>query len=167
MTLEGLKIRVVLFLVNKVYAGTHVPYFEKKRKLLNSIGFQIGEGSKVVGPIECTGTLIVGRNVWIGAHFKVNGRGKVVIGDNCDIAPDVVFQTGGHRLGNQERRAGEGLIFTQTVGAGTWIGGRATILNNTDIGRSCVIAGCSCVTKNVPDHTLVGGVPAHIIKNLD
>jgi maltose O-acetyltransferase len=52
-------------------------------------------------------------------------------------------------------------------GNGTWIGGKSTILNNTHIGNGCVIAGCACVTKDVPDNTLVGGVPARIIKKLD
>lgn len=83
----------VLFLVNKIYKGT--TKFKRKRKLLNSIGYQIGEGSKIVGPIEVTGKLIVGENCWIGKNFKVNGNGTVTIGDNCDIAPEVTFQTGG------------------------------------------------------------------------
>ena len=155
----------VLFLVNKIYKGT--TKFKKKRKLLNSIGYQIGEGSKIVGPIEVTGKLIVGENCWIGKNFKVNGNGTVTIGDNCDIAPEVTFQTGGHAIGNRQRRAGDGKIFNQSVGDGTWIGGRATILNETKIGESCVIAGCACVIGDVPNNSLVGGVPARLIRVLD
>lgn len=156
-----------MYLVNKIYCGSNPKYFEKKRKLLNAINFQIGEGTKVVGPIEVTGKLIVGDNCWIGKNFKVNGNGTVTIGDNCDIAPEVTFQTGGHIIGTSDRRAGEGVIFNQSVGSGTWIGGRVTILNNTNIGKSCVIAGCACVTKNVEDNTLVGGVPAKCIRRLN
>lgn len=165
--LKGLKVRFNLYLVNKIYCGSNPKYFEKKRKLLNAINFQIGEGTKVVGPIEVTGKLIVGDNCWIGKNFKVNGNGTVTIGDNCDIAPEVTFQTGGHIIGTSDRRAGEGVIFNQSVGSGTWIGGRVTILNNTNIGKSCVIAGCACVTKNVEDNTLVGGVPAKCIRRLN
>jgi maltose O-acetyltransferase len=153
-----------LFLVNKVYVGTS--NFEKKRRLLNKIGFEIGENTKIVGPIFCSGKLKIGENCWIGKNLKVNGNGNVVIGSNCDIAPEVTFQTGGHLIGSMERRAGKGMIFSQTVGDGSWIGGRVTILNNTKIGKSCVVAGCACVTKDVPDNSLVGGVPAKIIRSL-
>lgn len=153
-----------MFLVNKIYCGTRK--FEKKRKLLNKIGYSIGEGTKVVGPIRCTGKLIVGKNCWIGKNFLVNGNGTVIIGDNCDIAPEVTFQTGGHEIGDVSRRAGKGRIFNQKVGDGTWIGGRSTILNNSKIGKSCVIASCACVTKDIPDNSLVGGVPAKLIRHL-
>lgn len=163
--LQGIKRRWHIYLVNHIYAGT--TKFEKKRKLLNSIGFSIGENTKVVGPIEVTGTLVVGKNCWVGKNFKVNGNGTVTIGDNCDIAPEVTFQTGGHKIGDFQRRAGEGCVFHQSVGDGTWIGGRVTILNETKIGKSCVIAGCACVTKDVEDNSLVGGVPAKVIRKLD
>lgn len=153
--INGIKRRTTLFLVNHVYRGTG--HFEKKRKLLNRIGFEIGEGTKVVGPIECTGHLIVGKNCWIGKNLKVNGNGTVTIGDNCDIAPEVTFQTGGHLIGDETRRAGEGVIFNQSVGSGTWIGGRSTILNGTNIGKSCMIAGCACVIRDIPDNSLAGG----------
>lgn len=166
--LRGLRRRLSLWLVNHIYAGDANPrYFEKKRKLLNAAGLEIGEGTKVVGPIYPHGHLITGKNCWLGKNLMINGNGTVVIGDNCDIAPEVVFQTGGHKIGSKERRAGEGVIFNQSVGDGTWIGGRTTILNNTNIGKSCVIAGCACVIKDVADNSVVGGVPAHVIKTLD
>lgn len=163
---NAIRRRIFIILVNKVYRGTNPKHFEKKRKMLNIIGYEIGEGTKVVGPIHCTGKLKIGKNCWIGKNFLVNGNGSVTIGDNCDIAPEVTFMTGGHLIGNADRRAGEGCIFTQCVGSGTWIGGRSTILNNTIIGKSCVVAACACVNKDVPDNSLVGGVPAKIIRRL-
>lgn len=163
--LSGIKRKWGFFCVNKLFAGTK--YFEKKRKILNSLGFQIGKNTKVVGPIECYGKLVVGDNCWIGKNFKVNGNGMVFIGNNCDIAPEVTFQTGGHKIGTAECRAGDGICFSQTVGDGTWIGGRVTVLNDTHIGNSCVIAGCACVTRDVENNSLVGGVPARLIRKLD
>ena len=163
--LHSIRIRLNLFLVNKIFVGTK--YFEKKRRLLNSIGYEIGEGTKVVGPIFCTGKLKVGNNCWIGKNFFVNGNGRVVIGDNCDIAPEVIFETGGHEIGPSERRAGKGKNFYQVVGNGTWIGGRVTILNDTKIGNSCVLAAGCCVVKDVEDNMLVGGVPARVIRSLE
>ena len=160
-----MKKRIGFFLINHVYCGTR--HFEKKRKILNKMGFSIGEGTKVVGPIECTASLTIGKNCWIGKNFYCNGKGSVEIGDNCDIAPEVTFQTGGHEIGPSEHRAGKGLKFTQIVGDGTWIGGRSTILGNTRIGSGVVVAGCACVVRDVPSNVLAGGVPAKIIRVLD
>lgn len=55
--LKGIWRRAALFLVNKVLAGTMGKCFEIKRRLLNSTGFEIDEGTKIVAPIECTGKL--------------------------------------------------------------------------------------------------------------
>lgn len=164
---RGVKRKYVFFCVNRLYAGAKPRFFERKRKLLNSIGFELGEGTKVVGPIEWTGSFRCGKNCWLGKNMKINGNGSVIMGDNCDVAPEVTFQTGGHEIGTADRRAGAGCIFHQAVGNGVWIGGRVTILNNAHIGDGCVIAGCACVTKDVPDNLLVGGVPAKTIKVLD
>lgn len=165
--LRGLYHLVALFLVNKVLAGTNPRYFEIKRKLLNAAGYSIGKGTKVVGPIECYGQLTIGCDCWIGKNLKVNGNGAVRIGDRCDIAPEVTFQTGGHEIGGAYRRAGRGKKFTQQVGNGVWIGGRSTILGNTTIGDSCVIAGCACVTKDIEANILAGGIPAKMIRRLE
>lgn len=165
--LRGLIRLVAMFLVNKVLAGTNPRYFEIKRRLLNLAGHSIGKGTKVVGPIECYGRLTTGTDCWIGKNLKINGNGIVKIGDRCDIAPEVTFQTGGHKIGDAHRRAGKGEKFTQQVGNGVWIGGRVTILGNTTIGDSCVIAGCACVTKDIGANILAGGVPAKIIRRLD
>lgn len=163
--IKYLRERFVFYRVNVIYRGTH--FFERKRKLLNSIGFRIGRGTRIVGPIEVTGNLIVGNDCWIGKDFKVNGNGTVVIGNNCDIGPEVTFQTGGHVIGNKKRRAGDGMIFQQSVGDGCWICGGVTIFNNTKIGESCVIAGRACVVKDVDNNSLVGGVPAQLIRRLE
>lgn len=149
---------VVLAIVNHVLAGTR--YFGAKRKLLRSIGFELGEGTNVVGPIYNTGKLIAGKDCWIGRNFTIHGNGTVILGDNCDVAPDVTFLTGGHQIGSPSRRAGEGEIYTITVGNGTWIGARATLGRNIRVGEGCVIAACACVMGDVLKNRMVGGVPA-------
>lgn len=156
-----------MFLVNRIFAGTRNQFWEIKRKLLNSIGHSIGEGTKIVAPLECYGILKIGTECWIGKNLKLNGNGTVVIGDRCDIAPEVTFQTGGHEIGSAERRAGAGQTYSQTIGDGVWIGGRATIIGKTTIGAGAVIAGCACVVNDVPENVVVGGVPAKTIRRLD
>ena len=165
MKIRTLKKYVSLFLVNKIYAG--VKHFEKKRKLLNSIGYEIGEDSKIVGPIDNTGKLTVGKNCWIGKNLTIHGNGEVIIGDNCDIAPDVMFLTGGHKIGDSFRRAGEGEKYSIRIGNGVWIGARSTVSGNVQIGNGSVVAACACVTKGIEENKLVGGVPAKVIRALD
>ena len=165
MKIKTIKKIVVLFTVNHVLSITK--YFELKRKMLNSIGYQIGEGTKVVGPVYNTGTLIIGKNCWIGKNITVNGNGTVIIGDNCDIAPEVTFLTGGHKIGDSTRRAGKGEIYTIKVGNGCWLGARSTIGRNVTIGDGCMVAACACVMKDITENRLVGGVPAKEIRVLD
>lgn len=152
-------------MVNHVLAGTR--FFPAKRNLLRSIGYEIGENTKIVGPIHNTGTLCIGANCWIGCNLTVHGNGTVTIGDNCDIAPDVTFLTGGHQMGDHSRRAGKGESYHITVGSGVWIGGRVTLLLNTSIGDGSMIAACACVSKDVPADTMVAGVPAKVMKELE
>lgn len=165
MKLSTVKRVFCTYLVNHFYVGTRC--FEQKRKLLNFIGYEIGAGTKVVGPIYNTGKLKIGKNCWIGKNLTVNGNGTVIIGDNCDIAPEVTFLTGGHKVGDFSRRAGEGEIYTIKVGSGTWLGARSTIGGNTNIGKGCVVAACACVMRDLDDNRLVGGVPAKEIRVLN
>ena len=153
MKLRTIRKRIVIFIVNHVLNGTR--FFAAKRRLLRSIGYEIGENTKIVGPIHNTGTLRIGANCWIGCNLTVHGNGTVTIGDNCDIAPDVTFLTGGHQMGDHSRRAGKGESYHITVGSGVWIGGRVTLLLNTSIGDGSMIAACACVSKDVPADTLV------------
>lgn len=165
MKIYTAKKKMTMFLVNHILCGTR--YFEMKRRLLNQVGYDIGTGTKIVGPIYNDGILKIGKNCWIGKNFTVNGNGAVQIGDNCDIAPDVMFLTGGHALGNILRRAGQGETYTIEIGNGVWLGARVTIGRTLKIGSGCVVAACACVMQTVPSNTMVGGVPAKMIKEFD
>lgn len=165
MKIKTIKRMLAMFCVNHVLAGTAL--FGLKRRLLRAAGCQIGKNSKIVGPIHSSATLIVGENCWIGRNLTVHGNGTVVIGDNCDLGPEVMFLTGGHSIGDRCRRAGAGEVYTITVGHGCWIGARATIGRNVTLGPGTVVAACGCVMADVPEHTLVGGVPARKIKELN
>ncbi len=160
----GLYRRFALFAVNHLFSGTGS--YEIKRFLLNSAGHSVGTGTKIVGPVFITGKADIGSDCWIGRNFTIHGNGTVKIGDRCDIAPEVMFLTGTHEIGGPERRAGNGKNGEISVGSGCWIGARATILSGADIGSGAVIAACACVTADVPDNVLTGGVPAKTIRPL-
>ena len=165
--LNGIKRTLVFFFINCIFVGTSQFACNMKRKLLRGIDCQVGDGTTIVGPIECKGSITIGCNCWIGKNCKINVNGTVRIGDNCDLGPEVTFQTGGHTIGDRFRRAGQGEIYHQVIGSGTWIGGRSTICNNSVVGEGCVVAACACVVHDIPDNTLVGGVPAKVIRSLE
>ena len=163
MKLTSLRKRIVLYTVNHILNGTR--FFAVKRRLLRSIGYEIGENTKIVGPLY--NTLRIGSDCWIGCGLTVHGNGTVTIGDRCDLAPDVTFLTGGHRIGDHCRRAGDGEIYRITVGSGVWIGSRATFLRTISIGDGSVIAACACVANSVQPDVIAAGVPAKVIKELN
>ena len=165
MRKNRLRRRYACFAVNHFYSGTH--FFKRKRSLLRWAGFQIGENTKIVGPLFCTADLVIGRDCWIGRDFCVEGNGYAKIGDGCDLAPHVTLLTGSHLIGDADRRAGKGINTTVTVGNGVWIGANATVIGNCSIGSGSVVAACACVKDNVEENRLFGGVPAKQIKVLD
>lgn len=165
MKLKVVKHTLVMFLVNNLFAGAYL--FEVKRRLLNGIGYDLGDGTKVVGPVFCTGQLKTGSNCWLGRNFTIHGTGTVEIGDNSDIAPDVTFLTGGHAIDAQESSAGEDQSYSISVGESCWIAAGTTLCRNTTIGKGSMVIANSCVMKNVPENTLAGGVPSRTIRKLD
>lgn len=157
--------RIIVAIINIFLSGTH--FFRLKRFLLILSGYRIGKNSKIVGPLKIDGNLIVGDNCWIGKELYILGNGTVRIGNNCDIAPCVTFATGGHEIGDKNRRAGCGKTFDISVQDGCWIGTRVTIINSVTINHSSVIAACALVNKNVEKNVVVGGVPAKVIKKIE
>ena len=153
-----------VFIVNHIYAGTKA--WGRKRSLLRAAGWEIGEGTRIVGPVKCSGTVKIGNDCWIGRDFTVYGNGTVIIGDRCDIAPEVVFYTGGHIIGAADRRAGKGESYTIQIGDGCWLGGRTTFTHSLTVGSGSVVAACACVTKYMQENKLIGGVPAKEIRSL-
>ena len=60
-----------------------------------------------------------------------------------------------------------GIATPVHIGNDVWIGGNVTILPGVTIGNNVVVAAGAVVTKDVPDNTLVGGVPARKIKDIE
>jgi maltose O-acetyltransferase len=163
MKLKTLKHMLVMFLVNHLFDGAYL--FEMKRWLLNGIGYSLGEGTKVVGPIYCGAKLKTGKNCWFGKNLTIHGNGTVELGDNCDVAKDVTFLTGAHETDSPEHMD-VAQMSSVVIGSGSWIGAGATIGRNITIGKDCMILAASCVLKNMPEGTLIGGVPARIVRKV-
>jgi maltose O-acetyltransferase len=167
VTKIGIKRKIAFFLINRFFCGVKPCYWKIKRNLLNWAGFEVGKGTKIVGPNRIYGNLVIGENTWVGTGLTVHGNGSVIIGDNCDIAPDVTFLTGSHVSGDVERRAGHGCKFIITIKNGTWIGARSTFVGNIEIGKACIVGASALVNKSYKDNILIGGIPSKVIKELN
>lgn len=107
--------------------------------------------------------VIVGKNVYIGYNTYVGG-GKVYLDDEVIIGPFCSIVAGNHTMKSDSYRFGPYEFGEISIGRGTWLGSHCTITSNVKIGKGCLIAAGSVVTKDVEDHSVVGGVPAKLIK---
>ena len=163
---QRIKRAYIIHFINKYLSGTR--FFKLKRKLLNEAGISCGENTCVVGPL-CVGNVSkvnFGRNVWIGRNFTIYGNGEVLIGDCVDIAPDVEVLTGSHLIAKENHRAGEGMSYKVKISNGSWIGARATILGNVEIGNGCVIGACALINRSTEANTMYAGIPGRRIRDL-
>lgn len=106
--------------------------------------------------------ITIGKDVFInsGCHFQ--DQGGIQIGDGALIGHNVVLATINHDLNPEENRKNH--YAPITIGAHVWIGSNATILPGVTLGDWAVVAAGAVVTQDVPPRTVVGGVPAKVLK---
>lgn len=106
----------------------------------------------------------IGKNVFInsGCHFQ--DQGGIEIDDGTLIGHNVVLATINHDLDPSMKRKNH--YAPIKIGNNVWIGSNATILQGVTIGEWSVIAAGAVVTKDVEPYTVVGGVPAKVIKKI-
>jgi len=143
----SLPFKIIKRIFNAVYAVLNHEGFARY------IGVNVGDNLHIYGnPIKMFGT-----EPWC-----------VTLGNNVHITDDVIFIThdGGTLL---YRKDVPDLEITKpiVVGNDVYIGMRSIILPGVHIGNNCIIAAGSVVSRNVPDNSVVGGVPARVIKSAD
>lgn len=106
----------------------------------------------------------IGKNVFINHACSFLDMGGITIEDGVLIGPRVNLITENHPLDPNARSA----LITKpvTLKRKSWIGAGATILPGVTVGENAVVAAGAVVSKDVPDNTLVGGIPAKFIKNI-
>lgn len=131
--------------------------------------FSLGDYS-VVESFSCinnaVGDVIIGDHTRVGLHNTVIG--PVTIGSHVNLAQGITVTALNHNFAEKGLRIDEQGVSTNqvTIGNDIWIGANAVILPGVTIGDHSVVAAGAVVTKDVPPHTLVAGVPAKIIKEL-
>lgn len=107
----------------------------------------------------------IGNNSVVNKHVLLDGRGgKLVIGNNVDIAQETNIWTLEHDVNDDYHRVKGGDVIIEDY---AWIASRVTILPGVKIGKGAVVASCALVTKDVPPMAIVGGVPAKVIGTRD
>ncbi len=113
--------------------------------------------------------LELGNQTEINPESFLLAKDKIIIGDNSTLAYQTTILTSANPNGPHNRLAKiyPKMTAPVVIGHDSWIGARSTILPGITIGNYCVVAAGSVVTKDVPDYSVVAGVPAKVIKVLD
>ena len=146
------------------------PYsYKLKIRLLKLIGARIGNSNiRNQFFIDFPHNINIGNDSFINYYCKIfcGDTGKVTIGNNVFIGPEVTICCISHEIGNENRRALDSKYNDIIIKDGAWICLRSTILQGVTIGKGAIVAAGSVVTKDVPDNTMVAGIPAKVIKKL-
>ncbi len=131
------------------------------------IGKPVGENFGLFPPFytDFGKNITIGNQVFINAGCKFQDQGGIYIGDGALIGHGVVLATLNHDLDPTKRQSLHPAPIR--IGRGVWIGANATVTAGVSIGDHAVIAAGAVVTKDVPADTIVGGVPAKVIKRID
>ena len=108
----------------------------------------------------------VGKNTFINYNCTIIDVGKVVIGDYCQIAPNVSIYTAGHPVHPAARNTAYEYGIDITIGNNVWIGGNSVIMPGIHIGDNVVIGAGSIVTKDIPAWTVAAGNPCRVIRKI-
>lgn len=110
----------------------------------------------------------IGRDSLIGEYSVIRGQGGVTIGDRVYTSPMTQLIAVNHVFDDPARPfvdqgiTAEGIIIEDDV----WLGSAAVITDGVRVGRGAVVAAGAVVTRDVPPHTVVGGVPARVIRDI-
>ena len=114
---------------------------------------------------DCGKNITIGKNVFINMGCKFQDQGGIFIGDGTLIGHNVVLATLNHAMSPKGRSTM--IPAPIRIGENVWIGANATILSGVTIGDGAIIAAGAVVTKDVPKNTIVAGVPARVMREID
>jgi len=130
--------------------------------------FGKSDGAFVNPPFYCD----YGKHIEVGKNFFANYNctildvARVVIGDNCQMAPNVAIYTAGHPIHPISRNSTYEYGKEVTIGDNVWIGGNTVICPGVHIGNNVVIGAGSVVTKDIPDWVIAAGNPCNVIRKI-
>ena len=149
----------------EINTGYHTP--EELRALFSQlIGRPVDESFGMFPPFytDCGKNIHIGKNVFFNMGCKFQDQGGIFIGDGALIGHNVVLATLNHAQSPSDRAS---MIRAPThIGKNVWSGADPTALPGVTIGDGAIVAAGAVVAKDVPENTIVGGVPARIIRTI-
>ena len=141
---------------------------EEQERLIKAILGKTGEHVSINQPFRCDyGTNIeVGENFFANYGLTILDVGKVRIGRNAQIAPNVSIYTAGHPVHPDTRNTGYEYGIDVTIGDNVWLGGNVVVLPGVTIGDCCVIGAGSVVTKDIPAWSIAAGNPCRVLRKI-
>jgi acetyltransferase-like isoleucine patch superfamily enzyme len=111
----------------------------------------------------------IGHDSLVGEYTVIRGQGGVHIGNRVYTSPFSQIIAVNHVFDDPEQPFIDQGITAEgiTIGDDVWVGSGAIITDGVHIGKGAVVAAGAVVTQDVPPHTIVGGVPAQLIKKID
>jgi maltose O-acetyltransferase len=137
-----------------------------RARLLRQVGFDVGAGTEIAGPLKISGPRNVLPRLHVGADCRIDAdcvldlSEELRIGDRVTLEPGVMILTSTHELDFPQHRAGKIVLKPVVIGDGAWLRARATILPGVKIGAGAVVEVGAVVNKDVEPNTRVGGSPA-------
>lgn len=136
--------------------STSILEVQKNASLILS-SVSIGRGSRI--SLKANALLEIGDQTYLSDDCFISTSESIRIGKSCAISWEVqFFDDDGHKLADRDQKQ------AISIGDHVWIGSRTTILRGTHLGSGCVVAAGSVVKGTFPDHSLIGGVPAKILR---
>ena len=126
------------------------------------------DGAVINPPFYCDyGSHIhVGKNFFANYNCTIIDVAKVIIGDNCQMAPNVAIYTAGHPVHPDTRNTAYEYGKEVRIGDNVWIGGNTVICPGVTVGDCCVIGAGSVVTKDIPSWMIAAGNPCRVIRRI-
>lgn len=151
-----------------LFEYNHLPPSKKEERqaVLKELLGSTGERFFIDPPFYCD----YGYNIHVGENFYANvgvtilDCGRVLIGDNVLVGPNVGIYTVGHPENIADRNAWFEYSRTTTIGNNVWIGGHAVITPGITIGDNTIIGAGSVVTRNIPSNVVAAGNPCRVIR---
>lgn len=154
----------------RLYRYNNIPpeAADQQDELIRQILGKTGENVHIEAPFHCDYgyNIEVGENFFANYNFTVLDVGRVRIGKNAQIAPNVSIYTAGHPVHPDSRNSGYEYGIGITIGDNVWIGGSVCIMPGVTIGDNVVIGGGSVVTKDIPDNVIAAGNPCRPIRTI-
>jgi maltose O-acetyltransferase len=136
-----------------------------RRTLLRAGGVKLGK--MIWGLERCwfqSPHVSIGTGSYVNGGCWFEGAGEIDVGENCLFGPEVLILTSTHALGADGTIGRATESRPVTIGDGSWIGARATVLSGVTIGAGAVIAAGAVVTEDCEAGGVYGGVPARRLR---